>query len=83
MNRMNIGRILSFLVPLAVFRLVGCSHGQPHTSTLPETMRNISVLAVQQATVPDLLDAVGTLRAAQTGEVASQMMGNIVEIRAP
>ena len=40
------------------------------------------MLAVQQANVPDLLEAVGTVRAAQTSELASQMMGNIVEIRA-
>ena len=33
------------------------------------------------ADVPDLLEAVGTVRAAQTSQLASQMMGNIVEIR--
>jgi RND family efflux transporter MFP subunit len=37
---------------------------------------------VQQASVPDLVEAVGTVRAAQTSDAASQMMGNIVEIRA-
>ncbi len=31
---------------------------------------------------PIWLEAVGTVRAAQTSQVASQMMGNIVEIRA-
>jgi RND family efflux transporter MFP subunit len=45
-------------------------------------VRNISLLAVQQGNVPDLLEAVGTVRAAQTSEIASQAMGNIVEIRA-
>jgi len=45
-------------------------------------MRNIPVLAVQQAKVPDLLEAVGTVRAAQTSDAASQMMGNIVEMHA-
>ncbi|MGB9073752.1 MAG: efflux RND transporter periplasmic adaptor subunit [Terriglobales bacterium] len=45
-------------------------------------MRNASVLPVQRAEVPDLLEAVGTIRAAQTSQLASQMMGNIVELRA-
>lgn len=48
----------------------------------PETVRHIPVLAVQQADVPDLLEAAGTVRAAQTSDLASQMMGNILEIRA-
>jgi RND family efflux transporter MFP subunit len=36
---------------------------------------------VQPANVPDLVEAVGTLRAAQTSQLAGQMMANIVEIR--
>jgi RND family efflux transporter MFP subunit len=39
------------------------------------------VLAVKQANIPDVLEAAGTVRAAQTSDLASQMMGNIVEIR--
>ena len=82
MNRMNTGLRLSFLVLLAVVSLAGCSSEQTRTAPSPETVRNIPVLAVQQANVPDLLEAVGTVRAAQTSDAASQMMGNIVEIRA-
>ena len=40
------------------------------------------MIVAQKTTVPDWLEAVGTVRAAQTSQVASQMMGNIVEIRA-
>jgi RND family efflux transporter MFP subunit len=82
MKRMNIQLRLLFLMLPAVFRLAGCSSEQTHTTPSPETVRNIDVLAVQQANVPDLLEAVGTVRAAQTSDAASQMMGNIVEIRA-
>jgi len=82
MNRMNTKRRLSFLVLLAVVSLAGCSNEKTSTAPSPETVRNIPVLAVQQANVPDLLEAVGTVRAAQTSDAASQMMGNIVEIRA-
>lgn len=82
MNPMNTNRRLSFFVLLAVVSLAGCSHEETRTAPSPETVGNIPVLAVQQASVPDLLEAVGTVRAAQTSDAASQMMGNIVEIRA-
>ena len=82
MNRMNTELRLSLLLLLAVVSLAGCSSEQTRTAQSPETVRNIPVLAVQQASVPDLLEAVGTVRAAQTSDAASQMMGNIVEIRA-
>jgi len=65
-----------------VVSLVGCSSEQTRTTPALPTVRNVDVLAVQQANVPDLLEAVGTVHAAQTSDAASQMMGNIVEIRA-
>ena len=40
------------------------------------------MIVAQKTTVPDWLEAVGTVRAAQTSQVSSQVMGNIVEIRA-
>ena len=82
MNRMNSEPILPLLVLIAVASLAGCSSEKTRTAPSSETVRNIDVLAVQQANVPDLLEAVGTVRAAQTSDAASQMMGNIVEIRA-
>ncbi len=82
MNRMNARLPLSLLALLAAVSLVGCSHEPTKSASSPETVRNIPVLAVRQANVPDLLEAVGTVRAAQTSDASSQMMGNIVEIRA-
>lgn len=82
MNRVNPGLKLSFLVLAAIAGLSGCSGERPQAAPSPETVRNISVLAVHRANVPDLLEAVGTVRAAQTSDLASQMMGNIVEVRA-
>jgi RND family efflux transporter MFP subunit len=76
--------ILSRLVPLAVVLaggLSGCSSERQPVATAPEIVYNVSVLPVQRANVADLLEAVGTVRAAQTSQLASQMAGNIVEIR--
>ena len=82
MKLMNIRFRFLFLMLPAVISLVGCSSEQTHTPPPAQTVRNIPVLAVHQANVPDLLEAVGTVRAAQTSDASSQMMGNIVEIRA-
>ena len=76
--------IFSRLVPLAVVLaggLSGCSSERQSVAAAPEIVHNVSVLPVQRADVPDLLEAVGTVRAAQTSQLASQMAGNIVEIR--
>ena len=60
---------------------VGCSSEQQSVSAAPETVSNLPVVAAQTATIADVVEAVGTLRAAQTSQLAAQMMGNIVEIR--
>ena len=76
---------LSRLIPLVAVLaggLSGCSSERQPTPPAPETVRNVPVLSVQRADVPDLLEAVGTVRAAETSQVASQIMGNIVELGA-
>jgi RND family efflux transporter MFP subunit len=60
---------------------VGCSSERPRFSAAPETVSNVSVISVQTANVQDVVEAVGTLRAAETSQLGAQMMGNIVEIR--
>jgi RND family efflux transporter MFP subunit len=72
---------LSFLMVLTA-ALVGCSSEHETVSAAPETISNVSVVSAQKANVPDQVEAVGTLQAAQTSRLSAQMMGNIVEIRA-
>jgi RND family efflux transporter MFP subunit len=81
MNANNTGLRLGCLIVGAVLGGSGCSTEQQAEVPSTETVRNVSVLAVKQDNIPDLLEAVGTVRAAQTSDLASQMMGNIVEIR--
>ncbi len=69
------------LAIMVAFGLSSCSSERQQTTPSPETVRNVSVVAVQSSNVPDLLEAVGTVRAAQTSDLASQAMGNIVEVR--
>jgi RND family efflux transporter MFP subunit len=73
--------VTASLLLLALATLGGCSSERETASAAPATVSNVSVLSVQPANVPDLVEAVGTLRAAQTSQLAGQMMANIVEIR--
>lgn len=59
----------------------GCSSERQTVSAAPETVTNVSVVSAQTTSVPDVVEAVGTIRAAETSQLAAQMMGNIVEIR--
>jgi RND family efflux transporter MFP subunit len=81
MNHRKAGSQLSSWVLLALFSLAGCSGERHSVAPAPEPVRNVAVFAAQQATVPDVLEAIGTVRAAQTSDLASQMMGNIVDVR--
>jgi RND family efflux transporter MFP subunit len=86
MNRMNAGLKLSSLLLASMLLasiagLGGCSADRQHAAPVPEIVRNISVVTLQPANVPDLVEAVGTVHAAQNSDLASQMMGNIVEVR--
>lgn len=72
---------LGSLIVAAVLGLESCSTEQQAKEPSPEVVRDVSVLTLKQTNVPDVLEAVGTVRAAQTSDLASQMMGNIVEIK--
>lgn len=58
-----------------------CSAERRSVNAAAETVSNVSVTSAQVAHIPDVIEAVGTLRAAETSQLAAQMMGNIVEIR--
>ena len=60
--------------------LVGCSTERQSVNAAPETVSNVSVVSAQTTNIPDVVEAVGTLRAAETSQLSAQMMGNIVEV---
>jgi RND family efflux transporter MFP subunit len=78
MKKIN-GAAIAVLVIIAAL-LTSCS-SQPKTAeAATETVHGIAVTTVARATVPDVLEATGTVRAAQSAQLAAQMMGNIVAI---
>ena len=62
--------------------MLGCSSDKRVPPVAPETVSGVAVIVAQSTTVPDSLEAVGTVRAAQSTQIASQTMGNIAQIRA-
>ncbi len=62
--------------------LASCSEQASKEQPAPQMVRDVSLIEVQEKTVPDVLEAVGTVRATQTSTLASQMMGNLVELTA-
>ena len=70
--------LVSAILTLMFF---GCSSERQVVSAAPQTVSNVSVVSAQAANIPDIVEAVGTVRAAQSSQLAAQMMGNIVEIR--
>jgi len=73
--------LLSLLAVSLSTTVAGCETEQHQPRTPPETINNVAVIVAQETTVPDWLDAVGTVRAVQTSQIASQATGNILEIR--
>ena len=78
MDEKKLGLAVLFAVTVA---LVGCSSGHNARPADATTVHNVPVLAVKASSVPDVLEAVGTVQAAQTSILASQIMGNLVEVR--
>jgi RND family efflux transporter MFP subunit len=60
---------------------VGCSGKRQIANAAPETVSNVPVVSAQATNIPDVVKAVGTVRAAETSQLAAQMMGNIVALR--
>jgi len=70
------------LSAIVICAFCGCSNERPTPRAQAQTVSNVSVFVVQRGNVPDALEAIGSVRAAQSSQIASQIMGNIVEIRA-
>ncbi len=62
--------------------LVACSNEPRTKPAAPETVTRVAVIAVQRTSVPDWLEAPGTVQAAQTSQVSSQMTATITQMRA-
>jgi len=81
MKANNTALKLGSLIVAAVLGGSSCSTKPQAEVPSTETVRNVSVLAVKQDNIPDVLESVGTVGVAHSSDLAGQMMGNILEIR--
>ena len=65
---------------LITLGLLACSSDKQHTTATPEIVHNVPLLIAQKTRVPDYLEATGTVRAAQSAQLASQVMGTITRV---
>jgi len=73
---------LIFSTAVAVAGLVGCSENKPPALAPAERVRGLALIQVQKATVPDTVEATGTVRAALSAQLSSQVMGTITRVNA-
>lgn len=77
MNR----KILFTFVAVLAGGLAGCSSGGRPVPPAPPVVRDLALEAVQPVTVPDWGETVGTVRAVETAQLASQIVANVREVR--
>ena len=82
MSRTSLTKI-SLILPaaaIAMMTMFGCSDSKPATQPPAEKVHGVAVMQVQKATVPDAVEATGTVRAALSAQLASQVMGTITRV---
>ncbi len=78
---MNVLLKLSLAALLAGVALAtACSSEKKPAVATAETVRDVAVVPVQPATVPDRFEAVGTVHASEMAQLAAQIMGNVVSV---
>ena len=80
MKEQTLSRYSLIVAALAFVGLIGCSESKPPVQAPAEKLRGVALLQVQKATVPDAMEATGTVRAALSAQLASQVMGTITRV---
>ena len=70
------------LIAASLGALTGCSGEKQVAAVEPEAVTGVAVITVQSATAPDWIEAIGTVRAAQSAQIAAQTSGSVTEIGA-
>jgi RND family efflux transporter MFP subunit len=73
---------LRLLAALLFAGVSGCSNARVPDAAPPEAVNGVSLIVAHKTKLPDSLEAVGTVRATQTSQVSSRVMGNLLEVRA-
>ena len=81
---MKMGKLLNrvgiMVAAAGLALLAGCSESKPAAPAAPEKVHGVAVMEVHKATVPDAIEATGTVHAALSAQLASQVMGTITRV---
>lgn len=69
-----------FAIAIFAAAMTSCSSEKKQSAAAPESESGVALLAVETGTVTDSVEAVGTVRAAETAQLSAQMMGNVVAV---
>jgi RND family efflux transporter MFP subunit len=72
--------VLALAVPILA-ALTACTSRKQQAAAGPAIVHDVQAVTVSQTTVPDVIESVGTVHAAESAQIASQMMGNVVAIK--
>ena len=65
---------------MMVAALLGCSETKPAAQAPAEKVHGVAVMQVQRTTVPEVVEATGTVRAALSAQLSSQVIGTITRV---
>ncbi len=73
-------RFVALIAMVTVVFLTACSSRKSTPASAPETISGVALFTAQRTAVPDYIEATGTVRAAQSAQLASQVMGTITRV---
>ncbi len=80
-NKLVYRSSISIVVAMSLVLVwTGCSSEKPIPTPAPETVAGMFLFTAQRTTVPDGIDATGTVRAVDSAQLASQTMGTITHV---
>lgn len=69
-----------FVFLAGVLGMNACTSSRPVVANVPETVSGMTTIHVQEQTVPDFLQAVGTVRASRTAQLSAEITGRVTAI---
>lgn len=60
----------------------GCGEKKQSVAAAPPVVHDVALVQAQRAAIPDNVEAMGTVRAAQTSQLSSQIVATITAVRA-
>ena len=71
----------ALIIPISIILLIaGCSSSKQEKAAEPEVVRGVATFTTTMSRVPDVIAAVGTVRAAEAAQVSAQTMGNVIAV---